>query len=68
MRKKKKLAALHDAENNQDDGQVFELQKDLKILMKEEDLKWRQWAKMDWLKHGDRTRSFFMHVQANDRR
>jgi hypothetical protein len=28
--------------------------KALKILMEQEDLKWRQRAKMDWLKHGDR--------------
>ena len=64
---KKRLEALHDAENEPDAGNAIVLQKDLKILMEHEDLKWRQRAKMDWLKLGDQNSKFF-HACASQRR
>jgi hypothetical protein len=48
-----KLAILQGEEGDLDVRQEVELQRELKILMEQEDLKWRQCAKMDWLKFGD---------------
>jgi hypothetical protein len=60
------LALLHDAENEMDMERAIGLQKDLKIFMKQEELKWRQQAKMDWLKHRDCNSKF--HACASQRR
>jgi exonuclease III len=55
----KRLALLYDAENERDVERAIGIQKDLKIFMEQEEIKWRQRAKMDWLKHGDRNSKFF---------
>lgn len=50
------------AQDNPDDAQV-EVQKKLKteleVLLDEEDLFWRQRARENWLKEGDRNTKFF---------
>ena len=61
-----RLAVLNDVENEMDVEKAIDLQKDLKILMEQEDLKWRKRAKINWLKHGDRNSKFF-HVCASQR-
>jgi hypothetical protein len=43
------------------------LQKELNKLLDKEDLKWRQRAKANWLKMGDRNTKFF-YANANQRR
>jgi hypothetical protein len=63
----KKLAVLQGAENSLATSQALELQKELQISLEQEDLKWRQRAKMDWFKFGDRNSKFF-HACANQRR
>lgn len=62
----KKLAVLQGEENNPDLEQASKIQNDFKLLMKQEELKWRQRAKVDWLKFGDK-KSKFYHACANQR-
>ena len=65
--KYKTLATVQGAENSLAVGKASELQKELQILMEQEDLKWRQRAKTDWLKFRDRNLKYF-HACANQRR
>lgn len=48
-------------------GFMQQLYADLTKLQEEEDLYWRQRAKVDWLKSGDRNTKFF-HASANQKK
>ncbi|XP_059436088.1 uncharacterized protein LOC132169016 [Corylus avellana] len=61
------LAAMQGDENNLEWGEISKLQDDLKLRMAQEELRWRQRAKIDWLKFGDKNTKIF-HACANQRR
>jgi hypothetical protein len=44
-----------------------QVQREIKIILDMEDIKWRQWAKHNSYKDGDRNTQFF-HAWANQRR
>jgi hypothetical protein len=46
---------------------IKKMEKDLDVVLKEEELWWAQRAKINWLQHGDLNRKFF-HYKANQRR
>lgn len=46
---------------------IRDLQKEVDDFLEDEDLKWRQRAKMKWLREGDRNTRFF-HLCANQRK
>jgi predicted translin family RNA/ssDNA-binding protein len=57
-------------QNKSEDADVEFMQKlyaDLTKLQEEEDLYWRQRAKVDWMRSGDRNTKFF-HVCANQKK
>lgn len=54
-----------DAKSMQDKDSM--LHKEFQLKLEEEDLKWRQIAKVHWLKHRDKNTSFF-HLNATQRR
>jgi exonuclease III len=62
-----KLASLQGDENDYDGGQALGVQRDLQVHLEQEELKWRQRAKINWLSHGDKNSKFF-HACANQRR
>lgn len=47
--------------------EIKNLQKDIYLLMDQEDFKWKQHAKRHWYKHGDHNTKFF-HACANQHR
>lgn len=61
------LPALQGTDNFGDMGKIAELQDDLHLHMEQEELKWRQRAKVDWLKFGDKNNKYF-HACVNQRR
>jgi hypothetical protein len=42
-----------------------ELKEEIHVLMEQEELKWRPWAKQDWLRDGDHNTKFFHAVQTS---
>jgi hypothetical protein len=46
---------------------IKKLQDEIEILMKQEDLRWKQRAKQNWYQNGDRNTQFF-HAWADHRR
>ncbi|XP_042972839.1 uncharacterized protein LOC122304645 [Carya illinoinensis] len=61
------LKAIQESNVGEDNVIISNLKKDIDNLLEEEDLKWKQRAKQQWLKEGDRNTSFF-HKCANQRR
>jgi hypothetical protein len=52
-KKQKLLAVLQGEEGTMNVGKSLELRRELQILSEQGDLKWRQCAKIDWLKFRD---------------
>jgi hypothetical protein len=65
--KTSQLADLHGLEEEQDTGTTKVLRQELNLLLQQEDLRWRQRAKVDWLKGGDCNSKYF-HACATQRR
>jgi hypothetical protein len=63
----KKLASLQGDGHNPDVRQASELQRELQGQLEQEELRWRQRAKINWLVNGDRNSKYF-HACANQRR
>ncbi|XP_062158817.1 uncharacterized protein LOC133866306 [Alnus glutinosa] len=64
--KTQELHSLQQLSNPELCVQERELQKDIQSLLEQEDVKWRQREKINWLKEGDRNAKFF-HACANQR-
>jgi hypothetical protein len=62
-----RLVAVQGEEVTPEMGRSGMLQKDLKILLEQDDLKWRQQSKINWLSQGDKKLKFF-HACVNYRR
>ncbi|XP_059441954.1 uncharacterized protein LOC132174292 [Corylus avellana] len=63
----RRLVSLHGAEGMPAVVEIARLKQELQLLLDQEDLKWKQRVKTDWLKHGDRNTKFH-HACANQRR
>jgi hypothetical protein len=61
------LARLQGEELAVERGKMKEIQNELQLKMEQEDIKWRQRSKTDWLQFGDKNSKFF-HACANQRR
>jgi hypothetical protein len=67
LQKTSVLGVLQEEANEESMGLVKSLQVEINDLIEIEDLKWRQRAKQNWLKHGDKNSKFF-HACVNHRR
>lgn len=65
--KMEKLKELQDREGPTVMKEIKKLQQDLFIMLAQEDLKWKQRAKRNWYKYGDRNTKYF-HTCDNQRR
>jgi exonuclease III len=63
----RRLEGLQDKENPSNLEEIKLLQQEIHQLMEMEDIKWRQRAKRNWYKHGDRNTQYF-HAWATQRR
>jgi hypothetical protein len=64
---KKKLTKIQNSEDRGSGAEMKAVQKELQHLLDSEDMQWRQRAKSDWLRDGDRNTRYF-HECANARR
>jgi exonuclease III len=64
---KKKLTKIQNSEDRGSGAEMQAVQKELQHLLDSEDMQWRQRAKSDWLRDGDRNTRYF-HECANARR
>jgi gluconate kinase len=65
--KTKLLEELQDGDGILDLENIHKLQQEVSDLLEQDDVKWRQRAKENWLKHGDKNSKYF-HACANQRR
>jgi hypothetical protein len=64
---REKLAQLQGLEDMGNSNQIAHLKRDIQLQLEKDDLWWRQRAKVEWLKHGDRNTCYF-HACVNSRR
>lgn len=64
--KTKLLVELQSIEGQPDMENISGIQREINELMEEDELKWKQWAKVEWLLHGD-TNSKYFHACVNQR-
>jgi hypothetical protein len=64
---REKLAQLQGLEDMGNSNQIAHLKRDIQLQLEKDDLWWRQRAKVEWLKHGDRNTRYF-HACVNSRR
>jgi hypothetical protein len=67
MQLQSRLQEIQEGEGDGEGGERKILQQQLQSLMDKEDVQWRQRAKIDWLRGGDRNTKFF-HACATTRR
>jgi hypothetical protein len=60
------LVALQGMESKQNMEEIKGVKGEIEKILEQEDISWRQCAKVNWYKQGDRNTSFF-HVWANHR-
>lgn len=65
--KVQELSLIQDQGTSQHVGEKAILQNNRELILAEEDLWWKQWAKQHWLRFGDRNTKFY-HFHANQRR
>lgn len=66
-RMREKLARLQGQDDMGNQTEIQRLKQKIQVQLNKEDLWWRQRAKVDWLKHGDRNTHYF-HACVNSRR
>ena len=54
-------------EDDRDREEVAELKDEIHSLMEQEEAKWKQRSKEDWLRNGDRNTRYF-HARANKKK
>jgi hypothetical protein len=67
---KKKTKELEELQTHEDPStwpNILRLKKEIEFLMEQEDVKWKQRAKQNWYKDGDRNTPFF-HAWVDHRR
>lgn len=65
--KTQQLEVLQGSGRASEMGDIITVKQELHSLIDQEDLVWKQRAKENWLKHGDKNTKYF-HVCANQRR
>lgn len=65
--KTKELEVLQQQEGPKNSEEIRKLNGEIEVLLEQEDLRWKQRAKQNWYKSGDRNTQFF-HAWANQRR
>jgi hypothetical protein len=58
----KQLEILQRNETVMDGQEIKELQQEIDFLLEQEDIRWKQRAKQNWYRNGDRNTPFFSHL------
>ena len=62
-----RLNGAYDSFDDQARSEIKNIKRELESLLAQDDERWKQRAKVNWLKHGDRNTKFY-HAIANQRR